>query len=183
MRILTTTILAAFLLISCVQEEVVEEIYEGPETDYAVAVIHPTEGNDISGVVKFTQTDEGVRVEATISGLPSESLHGFHIHEYGDCRASDGLSAGGHFNPTDMPHGGPTDAERHLGDLGNLPTDEEGVASVDFVDEQLSLSGEHSIIGFGVIVHEQRDDLVSQPVGDAGPRMGCGVIGVANPEF
>jgi len=183
MRILLVSLLSAFLFIACVQEETVEEIYKGPETDKAVAVIHPTEGNDISGVVIFTQTDEGVRVEATVSGLPAESLHGFHIHEYGDCRASDATSAGGHFNPTGMPHGGPTDAERHLGDLGNLPTDEDGVATIDFVDEQLSLRGEHSIVGYAVIVHEDRDDLVSQPVGDAGPRKGCGVIGVANPDY
>jgi superoxide dismutase, Cu-Zn family len=183
MRILLLSLLSAFLLIACIQEETVEEIYKGPEADKAVAVIHPTEGNDISGVVIFTQTDEGVRVEATVSGLPAESLHGFHIHEYGDCRASDATSAGGHFNPTDMPHGGPTDTERHLGDLGNLPTDEDGVATIDFVDEQISLRGEHSIIGYAVIVHEDRDDLVSQPVGDAGPRKGCGVIGVANPDY
>ncbi len=183
MRILLTSIIGALLLISCVEEEIVEEIYEGPETDFAVAVIHPTEGNEINGVVKFTQTDEGVRVEATVYGLPAESLHGFHIHEYGDCRAPDALSAGGHFNPTDMPHGGPTDTERHLGDLGNIPTDEDGVGYLEYVDEKISLRGEHSILGYAVIVHEDQDDLVSQPVGEAGPRKGCGVIGVGNTEF
>jgi superoxide dismutase, Cu-Zn family len=183
MRIFLISLLTLFLISACTQEEVVEEIYEGPETDFAVAVIHPTEDNEASGVVTFTQTDEGVRVQAEISGLGSETLHGFHIHEYGDCRAGDATSAGGHYNPTDMPHGGPTDTERHMGDLGNLPADEDGVATVDFIDEKLALSGKHSIVGYGVIVHRDQDDLVSQPVGEAGPRIGCGVIGVGNPDY
>ncbi len=183
MRYLLITLFSFLLLTACVQEEIVEEIYEGPDTEIATVVIHPTEGNEASGVVTFTQTNEGVRVQAAITGLGSETLHGFHVHEYGDCRDSAAMSAGGHFNPTDMPHGAPTDTERHMGDLGNLPADENGVATVDFVDTHLKLNGVHSIVGYAVIVHEQRDDLQSQPVGDAGGRIGCGIIGVANPDF
>lgn len=186
MKSLLTTILAAFMLMSCAQqqeEEVTEVIYEGPETELATAVIHSTEGNSVQGTVTFTKTDDGVRVQAEVSGLGSETLHGFHIHEYGDCRAADGTSAGGHYNPEDMAHGAPTDDVRHIGDLGNLPSNEEGVATIDFVDPMLSLSGENSIVGYGVIVHADEDDLVTQPTGAAGPRLGCGVIGVANPEL
>jgi len=80
-----------------------------------------------------------------------------------------------------MPHGGPTDTDRHVGDLGNLASDENGVATVDFVDEVLELDGMFTILGRGVVVHAQEDDLESQPVGDAGARIGCGVIGVAEP--
>lgn len=183
MRLFLTSFLAFTFLIACVQEEVTEVSYTGSGTEFAVAVIHPTEGNEASGVVTFTKVDDGVRVHAVISGLQPGQLHGFHVHEFGDCRADDALSAAGHFNPTDMPHGGPADTHRHLGDLGNLPADDNGIATLEYTDLQLVLSGEHSIVGYGVIVHRDRDDLVSQPVGDAGPRIGCGVIGVGNPAY
>jgi Cu-Zn family superoxide dismutase len=160
------------------------EMEEEPEAmiDQAVAVIHATEGNEIEGYVTFTQADDGVRVQAMVSGLDTEALHGFHIHQYGDCRASDGTSAGGHYNPEDNPHASPTDDVRHVGDLGNLPTNEEGVAEIDFTDSYISLNGPNSILGRGVIVHAGEDDFESQPTGAAGARLGCGVIGVANPE-
>lgn len=184
MKSIALSLLPVLFLLSCVQEqEVTEIVHEGPDTDIAVAVIHPTEGNSIEGTVTFTKADDGVRVQANISGLGDQTLHGFHIHQYGDCRASDGTSAGGHFDPEDMPHGAPTDAERHIGDLGNLPSNEDGDAEIDFVDPMLELSGSNSIIGRGVIVHAGEDDLVSQPTGDAGPRLGCGVIGVANADY
>lgn len=156
-----------------------------PETliEQALAVIHPTEGNEIEGVVTFTQADNGVRVQATVSGLNEMALHGFHVHQYGDCRALDGTSAAGHFNPMDMPHGSPTDEERHVGDLGNLPTNDEGVAEIDYTDTEIELNGANSIIGRGVIVHAGQDDLETQPTGAAGARLGCGVIGVANPDY
>ncbi|MDX1590391.1 MAG: superoxide dismutase family protein [Balneolaceae bacterium] len=159
------------------------EMEEEPEVmiEQAVAVIHPTEGNAIEGYATFTQADDGVRVQAMVSGLDAEALHGFHIHQYGDCRASDGTSAGGHFNPEDNPHASPTDDVRHVGDLGNLPTNEDGVAEIDYTDTHISLSGPNSILGRGVIVHAGEDDFESQPTGAAGARLGCGVIGVANP--
>ena len=156
--------------------------YQTQTIDQAVAVMHATEGNSAEGTVIFTQTDEGVRVEASISGLDANSLHGFHIHEYGDCRASDGTSAGGHFDPEDMEHGGPDDEIRHVGDLGNLESDADGNATADYVDSRLQLSGMMSILGRGLIVHAEEDDLESQPTGDAGARLSCGVIGVANPQ-
>lgn len=186
MKSILFSLFSIVLFMSCTQqqqEEVTEIIHEGPEIDLATAVIHPTEGNTIEGTVVFTKVDDGVRVQANISGLGSETLHGFHIHQYGDCRAADGTSAGGHYNPEDMPHGAPTDSERHIGDLGNLPANEDGEASVDYVDPMLSLTGSNSFVGYGVIVHAGEDDLTSQPTGAAGARLGCGVIGVANPEL
>lgn len=144
-----------------------------------VSVLHATEGNDVSGVVRFSQSDEGVRVEAEVTGLEPNSTHGFHVHEFGDCTATDGTSAGGHFNPEDQPHAGPESAMRHIGDLGNITADDEGVAEADFVDPMLTFNGPNNILGRGVIVHAGEDDLESQPTGDAGSRMTCGVIGVA----
>ncbi len=185
MRYLIWIILSMVLFMACEEQEMQDEevTYQGVEIEKAVAVIHPTDGNSASGVVTFTQTDDGVRIQANVSGLDAESLHGFHIHEYGDCRASDATSAGGHYDPTDMPHGAPVDEERHMGDLGNLPANEDGVAELDYIDPKVELSGRHSVLGLAVIVHAQRDDLVSQPVGDAGARIGCGIIGKANPDY
>ncbi len=147
-------------------------------TNKAIAVLHPTEGNKVTGTVTFTKEKNGVRVVAEIDGL-SPGEHGFHIHEFGDCSRPDAESAGGHFNPTGKPHGGPTDKERHVGDLGNITANAEGKARYDRVDSGLSLTGPTSIIGHAVIVHANRDDLKSQPSGNAGARLACGVVGIA----
>jgi len=144
----------------------------------AVAVLHPTKGNSVSGIVRFEAVSGGVRVVADITGL-TPGKHGFHIHEYGDCSSEDGTSAGGHFNPTKMPHSSPASKERHVGDLGNIEADKDGTAHLDYVDTMISFSGTNSIIGRGVIVHEKEDDLKTQPTGAAGARVACGVVGIA----
>ena len=144
----------------------------------AICVLHPTEGNNVHGVITFTPTDGGIKIVADVEGL-SEGKHGFHIHEYGDCSNPDGTSAGGHFNPENKKHGAPTDAERHVGDLGNLDAGPDGRAHYERVDNVISFSGKHSIIGRGIIVHAGEDDLTSQPTGAAGARVACGVIGIA----
>jgi len=149
--------------------------------DQMIAVIHPTQGNETRGVVRFTREGDQVRVEAIINGLNNESLHGFHIHEFGDCSADNAISAGGHFNPYEQPHASPLDSERHAGDLGNLESDGEGSAQLSYLDPVLSLEGPSSILGRGVVVHADEDDFETQPTGDAGGRIGCGVIGIAQP--
>jgi Cu-Zn family superoxide dismutase len=142
---------------------------------HAVAELNPASGSSVRGTVNFYETSKGVHVVAKVSGLtPGE--HGFHIHEKGDCSAADAASAGAHFNPAGMKHGGPSDTERHAGDFGNLTADASGNAKADFVDSHISFDGPTSIIGKGVIVHEKRDDLKSQPAGDAGKRFACGNI-------
>jgi Cu-Zn family superoxide dismutase len=152
---------------------------EATAVDHAIAVLRPTEGNDVKGTVRFSREADGVRVSVHIEGLtPGE--HGFHVHEYGDCSSPDGTSAGGHFNPLDQPQGGRDSAKRHVGDLGNVTANDSGVAEADFVDSVIALDGAASIIGRGMIVHAGRDDLTSQPSGAAGPRVACGVIGIAS---
>lgn len=151
------------------------------EVTRAVAVLHPASDSEVRGVVTFTKVEGGVRVVAHIEGL-KPGLHGFHVHEFGDCTAPDAGSAGGHFNPTNKPHAGPDDAERHEGDLGNVEADANGVAHYDRVDKEVELNGAHSIVGRAVIVHADPDDLKSQPTGNAGARLACGVVGIAKPE-
>ncbi len=150
----------------------------GAPVTKAVAVLHATKGNNASGIVTFTKTEGGMKVEAPLEGLTA-GVHAFHIHEFGDCSAADGASAGGHFNPAGMPHGGPDAEKRHVGDLGNITADESGVAHYERIDAHLAFDGPHSIIGRSVIVHEKADDLTTQPTGAAGARVACGVIGVA----
>lgn len=144
----------------------------------AIAVLSPTKGSNVHGVVIFEVVGNGVRVVANIAGL-APGKHGFHIHEFGDCSSDSGAAAGGHFNPAGMRHGAPSSDTRHAGDMGNIEADKDGNAHLDYVDPVLSLSGENSIIGHGVIVHAREDDLTTQPTGAAGARVACGSIGIA----
>ena len=151
---------------------------EKPPVTKAICVLHPTKGSEVHGTVTFEASEKGVRVVANVSGLKL-GKHGFHIHEFGDCSSDSGTSAGGHFNPTGMPHSMPSNEKRHVGDLGNIEADKDGKAHLDYVDLMLALHGDDSILGRGVIVHEKEDDFKTQPTGAAGARLACGVIGVA----
>jgi Cu-Zn family superoxide dismutase len=155
-----------------------ETTMSGPEVTKAVCVLHPTEGNNVYGTVTFTKEADGIHVVAEVHGL-TPGKHGFHVHEYGDCTAADGTSTGGHFNPEGVNHAGHDAAVRHVGDFGNITADEDGNGTLDFMDNLIAFSGPHSIIGRGIIVHAGEDDLTSQPSGNAGARVACGVIGIA----
>jgi superoxide dismutase, Cu-Zn family len=147
--------------------------------DHAVAVLHPTEGNTVRGVVRFHEQDGKVHVVAHLEGLGAGTTHAIHVHEFGDCTSGDGTSAGGHYNPEGHEHGLPDQSQRHAGDLGNLTADENGVAHYEITVTNISIAGmSNPIVGRGVIVHE-RADTGAQPVGDAGSRLACGVIGIA----
>jgi Cu-Zn family superoxide dismutase len=145
----------------------------------AIAVLHPTAGNKANGTVTFTEVADGVQVDAEITGL-TPGNHGFHVHEFGDCSAADATSAGAHFNPTNQPHAAPDAAERHVGDMGNVEADGSGKAKLEYLDHQISLTNDQQlVVGRSVVVHAKADDLKSQPAGDSGARVACGVIGRA----
>jgi Cu-Zn family superoxide dismutase len=144
----------------------------------AIAVISATKGNAVTGVVTFEEVASGVRVIANLTGL-TPGKHGFHIHEFGDISSEDGSSAGGHFNPTAMPHSMPMSEKRHAGDMGNIDADDKGSAHLDYIDPVMKLNGEYSIIGHAVIIHAKEDDFKTQPTGNAGARIGNGVIGIS----
>ena len=146
----------------------------------AVAVISPTKGNSVSGVVTFTQTGGGVRVEATISGLAPNASHGFHVHQFGDMSKDDGTAMGGHFNPKGHDHALPMTGMRHVGDMGNLDSDSTGTATYSEILTNMSvIHGDTAIIGRGVVIHAKIDDGTGA-TGNAGARIGYGVVGVAN---
>ena len=169
MRILLAVLSCLLIIAGCA--------WMGGKTISATANLQPTKGNKVSGTVTFTQKGNKVLVAANVNGL-TPGVHGFHVHEKGDCSAADAMSAGGHFNPAGKPHGAPDSAEHHGGDLGNLTADKSGNATLSIEVDGITLdqTAANSIVGKGVIVHANPDDLKSQPAGNAGPRVACGVI-------
>jgi Cu-Zn family superoxide dismutase len=143
-----------------------------------VAVITPTKGNKVRGTLRLVQKGDEIKITGKINQLtPGE--HGFHIHEFGDQRGGDGKATGGHYNPTGHDHGAPG-AHSHSGDLGNITADAEGVAQVNVTMKGTPL---HFVLGRAFVVHAGKDDLKSQPSGDAGARVATGIIAIGNPEF
>lgn len=144
----------------------------------ASATLSPTEGHETRGTLQFEPVDGGIRVTGEITGLPGGSEHGFHVHETGDCSAPDATSAGGHFNPASRAHGRVGQGEHHAGDSDNITATAAGIAVVDRRLEGATLGdgAATDIIGKGVIVHAKPDDYKTQPTGDAGDRLACGVI-------
>ena len=145
----------------------------------AVCIVQPLGSSQAKGKVTFTKQSDGVLVTAEISGL-TPGDHGFHVHEWGDISSADGTSTGGHYNPSGMQHGQPDAGQRHAGDFGNITADAQGNARYSRVDKTMMLDGPTSVIGRAIIIHANPDDF-SQPTGNAGGRIACGVIGIANP--
>jgi superoxide dismutase, Cu-Zn family len=143
----------------------------------ASAGLSPTKGNKTIGEATFEQVGGKVKVVVFVQGLKPGQEHGLHIHEKGDCSSGDGMSAGGHFNPHGKPHGHPTSSERHAGDLPSLKANKAGRGNVQVEVDQLTVTpGPASVVGRAVIVHASPDDYKTQPTGNAGARLACGVI-------
>ncbi len=140
----------------------------------ASATLEPKSGSQVTGTVRFAMSGDEVQVVADVRNL-KPGKHGFHIHEKGDCSSPDASSAGGHFNPMHQHHGGPHTAERHVGDFGNIEVDASGKGHLVWKGK-LDLNGPNSIIGKSVVVHEKADDLKTDPAGNSGARIACGVI-------
>jgi Cu-Zn family superoxide dismutase len=148
-----------------------------PAGAQARATIEPRSGSNVKGWATFTdRSTGGVAVVVHIENAPP-GTHGLHVHDKGDCSAPDASSAGGHFNPGGMPHAGPTETHRHAGDLGNITIEANGTGHLEIVTDLLTVKpGPNSVVGRAVIFHEKADDLQTQPTGNAGGRLGCGVV-------
>lgn len=144
----------------------------------AVAVIRPLQGGEVQGSLSFIQEGKAVRIAGEITGL-APGKHGIHVHEYGDPTYADGSAFGAHLNLRNMPHGGPEDKKKHLGDLGNIEADRTGRAKVNLLSETISLSGRNGIVGRSIIIKERADDYKTQPAGGAGARIAFGIIGMS----
>jgi Cu-Zn family superoxide dismutase len=150
-----------------------------PPVPIAVADLKPTAGNTAGGTATFVERSGNILVDGRFKGL-TPGLHGIHIHEKGDCSAPDAMSAGGHYNPTNEPHGAPGSARHHGGDLGNLTADANGdatlKATLDTARFGMSKLSSNTIAGKSLVIHADPDDLASQPAGNSGKRVACGVI-------
>jgi len=151
----------------------------GMVMDEMEAKIAPTQGNHCNGTVDFIgQKDGSVKVIADLQALEPNTEHAMHLHEVGDCSAPDAMSAKAHYNPENKPHGLPPAEDRHAGDLGNFTTDGSGKVHYEITVTNLSMAtSRNPVLGRAVIVHASKDDG-SQPAGNAGARIGCGVVEV-----
>jgi len=142
------------------------------------AVLTPTAGNTVAGTLTLSVVPDGVHIHGHLTGLGAGSTHGFHVHEHGDCSAPDASTAGGHFNPTGSEHGDPAGMVHHSGDIPNLVADAQGGVDVDVTVHGVSLATSTSddVLGRALIVHRDADDYATQPSGNSGPRIACGVI-------
>lgn len=149
-----------------------------PPARHAIANLAAASATLVSGRLMLDSGPNGVRIRGDIGGLQPGSSHGFHIHETGDCSTVDASSAGGHFNPGASPHGRAERGAHHMGDIDNIVADAQGVAHVDALVHGVSLGdgAAHDILGRALIVHAAPDDYSSQPAGNAGARVACGVI-------
>lgn len=142
----------------------------------AVAQLRGAPGTNVSGTVSFFPAEgDQVRVVVEVRGV-SPGAHGIHIHENGECVAPDFKSAGDHFNPTGAPHGCPPGESRHVGDFNNVRVREDGTGTLEITTPLVSLAGPSSVVGKAVILHQGADDCTSQPSGQSGDRIACGVI-------
>lgn len=187
--VLTTTVWSLWLLTGCTQDEAkVEEAVtptaaeaeapqEIPALQYKV-VMKPTKGSKASGTILLTTDQEGMDMEVDMKNV-SPGAHGIHIHENGDCSAPDASSAGGHFNPISKQHGAPEIVDSHAGDLGNVTADKKKKVAFKGIVKPASALQDfdwNEFAGKAVILHANPDDLTSQPVGNAGGRIACGII-------
>jgi Cu-Zn family superoxide dismutase len=145
---------------------------------HATAALKPTAGNTAGGTVQFAQKGSKVEVSGEVRGLKPNAMHGFHVHEKGDCSAPDATSAAGHFNPDGKPHGEMGHAPHHAGDLLSLKSDAQGVASFRYETDSISVGSgaANDVVGRGLIVHRDPDDFKTQPTGNSGARIACAVI-------
>lgn len=149
-----------------------------PAVIEASATLAPTEGHAAAGTLTLRVQPDGVHIAGRLDGVPVGTTHGFHVHEIGDCSAPDASSAGPHFNPGGHAHGHPGQGEHHVGDMPNLIADAAGALQVDVTIPGATLrdGGSNDIAGRALVLHAQADDYVTQPAGDSGPRIACGVI-------
>jgi Cu-Zn family superoxide dismutase len=146
----------------------------------AAVQLSPTQGNTANGGLKLTAAGTGVKLSGMLQGLKPNSEFGFHFHEKGDCSAPDATSAGAHFNPTSQDHGNPQAQPHHAGDMLNVKSDAQGVAevSIDNPDVSLQTGQPNDVIGKALVLHAKPDDYKTQPSGNSGDRIACGVVAI-----
>jgi Cu-Zn family superoxide dismutase len=148
-----------------------------PAEAAAAAKIEAKSGSAVAGEATFSASAGKVTMRVTVTGLPP-GTHAMHLHEKGDCSDPEAKAAGAHWNPSNEAHGRWGHGAFHHGDIGNLEANAKGEATLTFTTDLWTIGGPASsdIVGRSVIVHEKADDFQTQPTGNAGGRVGCGVI-------
>ncbi len=194
MKYLVSTCVAAALLVGCGERNQSESpaassvpaasAPPAPPSAGASAQLAPTQGNTATGSLAITASQNSVHLSGSVQGLAPDAEFGFHIHEKGDCSAPDASSAGAHFNPSNAQHGNPAGETHHAGDMFNAKSDTQGVAriEVDVTGVTLGDGQPPDVLGKAVVMHEKPDDYATQPSGNSGARIACGVIVPANPQ-
>lgn len=175
MKTLTFTLLVPVAICTAFAAEPLQPVNSAKVSLIAAA------GSPVKGDFTLQSEGYGVLIRGEITGLNPGEEHGFHLHEVGECALPDFSSAGGHFNPTKSPHGGPESESSHLGDLPNLEADESGRATVEVMVDGATLEDKdgspNQLLGKALVVHALPDDYKTQPSGGSGDRIACGVIG------
>jgi len=158
-------------------EEAKAKAKDAKEPATATATLESRAGSAVTGMATFTEVaGGGVKIHVHVENAAPGS-HGLHVHEKGDCSSPDATSAGGHFNPTGIPHAAPTADKHHAGDFGNIEVGADGKGDLDITSDMLTVkAGPNSVVGRAVVFHEKTDDLTTQPTGNAGGRFACGVV-------
>ena len=179
--ILTLLVGVSIALVSCDAKQ--KKGTSSTPSKQATATIGSASGSDVTGSAVFKQSGDSIALNVEIQNA-APGVHAVHIHEKGDCSSPDGKSAGGHWNPTDVPHGEWGEGEFHLGDIGNMTVGEDGTGKIELTADQweMGTGSIRDIVGKGIIVHAGADDFTSQPSGAAGARIGCGAIVLAEPK-
>jgi superoxide dismutase, Cu-Zn family len=178
MRALLLAAILPFALCACDRKDSASSGGSSATPGMAKAELESASGSMTKGNLQLAAMEQGVRITGQVTGLQPTSEHGIHIHEKGDCSASDATSAGEHLNPEIAQHGNPTAFTHHLGDMPNIMADANGMAQVDATIATATLGdgGRRDLMGKAVIVHAMRDDYTTQPSGESGARIACGVI-------
>lgn len=170
-----TALIMLLALAACSSSEKKEEkrTEEVKAITMASAQMHSDTMKSINGVVTFKKKEGLLLVTADFKGLKPNTKLGFHIHQNGVCEGPDYKTAGDHYNPTQMKHGSPDATQRHKGDMGNLQTDKNGNAKMTITLNETTLE---EIMGKSVLVHASADDFKTQPSGNSGARIACGLV-------
>jgi len=142
----------------------------------ATATLESKSSSTVTGKATFTEKSGGVEISVEIKGAKPGN-HGVHLHDKGDCSAPDASSAGGHFNPDGKAHGAPNMDPHHAGDFGNMVVGADGTGKLKLVAKGLTVApGPNSVVGHALVIHADQDDLKTQPTGNSGARVACGVV-------
>ena len=176
--VVAVLLLISMTLMSCISSDDIIAIFTAKQ---AYAEIGALGDGELFGVATFTQFDDTVALSIVIGGV-APGVYAVHIHEHGDCTSTDGKSAGGHWNPTGVAHGKWGEGEFHLGDLGNITVDQHRTGFLELETDlwEIGTGSERDVVGKSIVVHAGADDFTSQPSGNAGARIGCSVIVLAD---